>query len=142
MSAYKKYKCNFVDKETLIGALEALDLPVEDYETPVSLEGFHGETRPQKANIIVRRKHLNKTFTGVSNDLGFIFDKSSGQYIMECSEYDTKMLMPQRIKQAYSLVGIQKLATEEGVEIDESTEYDMLRQREQPEVYMTLSKMM
>ena len=53
------------------------------HDEAVNLIGFHGDTRPEKANVIVRRKHIGTA----ANDLGFVRE-SDGTYSAIVSDYD------------------------------------------------------
>jgi len=106
MSAFKKIQCTIVDKSSLLDALKELDLTPEVHESPVNLNGYLGDRRNNKAEIVIPRAELNKQFTGASNDFGFSFNGKS--YDMICSEYDNSLKVPQRILQAYAKVVIQK----------------------------------
>ncbi len=59
---------------------------IESHQEPQTLYDWHGQPRPEKAHIIIRRKF---TGIGASNDIGFLKDASSGQYRAILSEYDT-----------------------------------------------------
>ncbi len=67
MSAYKKIKCNLVNKESLLKALEVLGFQADVYENAVNLKGYRNDIRKEVANIIVTKEQLN-SFTGASND--------------------------------------------------------------------------
>ena len=85
MSAYVSVNVEFKDKACLIEALKGLGLTedqIEVHEEPQSLFGYHGDERPEKANIIVRRKHIGAS----SNDFGFV--RQGDGYKMLLSEYD------------------------------------------------------
>lgn len=57
---------------------------VEIHEQAVSLVGYHGDTRPEKANVIVRRNHIGPA----ANDLGFV-KEADGTYSAIVSDYDS-----------------------------------------------------
>lgn len=107
MSAYKKIKCSLVDKPTLLSALAEMGLKTEVHETPQTLMGIGNKARPEKAEIIVRLANLNKSFTGASNDLGFLWNATEKQYDMIVSEYDVSSGVKNKIVQAYGSIAIQ-----------------------------------
>jgi len=86
MSHYATIPMKFKFKDELIKSLESIYGygNVEIHEVAVHLVGYHGDIRPEKANLIVRRQHIG----GSSNDLGFVLDKNTGMYSMIVSEYD------------------------------------------------------
>jgi hypothetical protein len=88
MSAYKKIKCNFVNKDSLIKALKVIGLNPICLEEAQSLRGYKNDIRSEKAEIIVPKEQLNELFTGLSNDLGFKWNEAENKYDMICSYYD------------------------------------------------------
>ena len=56
---------------------------IEIHETPQSLFGYKGDVRTQKANIIIRRKHVGSA----SNDIGFSLQEDS-TYTAIISKFD------------------------------------------------------
>ena len=117
MSAYKRIQCSIVDKEALLAALQELGLKPAFYDTPQPLHGYQGDARSLSAEIVVDRHQLNKTFTGASNDLGFRFDETKGEFIMICSDYDQSCQIDQRVKQAYAKAVIEKALRSQGFKV-------------------------
>ena len=103
------------------------------------MRGYLNDDREQMAEIIIPKEQLNKLFTKASNDLGFTFNEETGQYDMICSEYDEKLNIPGRIKQAYA-----KAVIEEALEAQyfsvESNENEELRQKNQIKVQIVGKK--
>lgn len=116
MSAYKKIKCNIVNKESLLKALESLGFTPEEFEIPINLKGYKNDIREEKANIIVTKEQLN-FFTGASNDLGFLWLEGENKYEMICSEYDTKHKIDERVIQAYTKVVLEEALEKQGFKI-------------------------
>jgi len=116
MSAYKKIECEIVDKETLIEALKLLGFSPDVLNEPKNLTGYRGDERQEIAHIIIPRDQVNK-FTGASNDIGFFWNESEQKYDFICSSYDKRMLMDQRIIQAYVKVAIEKALIKNGFKI-------------------------
>ena len=76
MSKYNRQKSTYNDRDCLVAALnEQGYTEVEVHEEAVNLIGYHGDTRPEKANVIVRRKHIGTA----ANDLGFV-KEADGTY--------------------------------------------------------------
>ena len=116
MSAYKKINCNIVDKNCLLKALEVLGFTPAEFELPVNLKGYKNDTREEVANIIVSKEQLN-SFTGASNDLGFLWNEEEKKYEMICSEYDTKLKIDERVIQAYAKVVLEEALEKQGFKI-------------------------
>lgn len=75
------------DEESLLAALADLGFArerVEVYAEPVSLHGYRGDTRAQRAHIVVRRQYVGES----SNDIGF--ERTPAGYRAHVSEYDTR----------------------------------------------------
>ena len=90
MSEFKKYATQYRDKECLKAALaEQGYTVVEDHEEAQQLYDFQGrpttylDQTGDKANIIVRRKHVG----GAANDLGFK-KEVDGTYSAVVSQFD------------------------------------------------------
>ena len=116
MSAYKKIECEIVDKDTLLEALKLLGFSPDVLNEPKNLTGYRGDERQEIAHIIIPRDQVNK-FTGASNDIGFFWNESEQKYDFICSSYDKRMLMDQRIIQAYVKVAIEKALIKNGFKI-------------------------
>lgn len=68
MSHFTRIRTQLRDAEVLAEALRAVGLPqVELHDRPETLYGYRGDARPEKAEVIVRRKHIGSA----SNDIGF-----------------------------------------------------------------------
>ena len=76
----------FKDRALLIGALHDLGYGEVDEGEALPLYGYHGDRRPETAEIVVRRRHLGS----LSNDLGFT--RTEGGYVPIISEYDRSAL--------------------------------------------------
>ena len=85
MSKYNRQKSQYNDRDCLVAALnEQGYAEVEVHDEAVNLIGYHGDTRPEKANVIVRRKHI----VTAANDLGFVRE-SDGTFSCIVSDYDS-----------------------------------------------------
>ena len=116
MSAYKKITCNLTDKNSLLKALEVLGFQADVYENAINLKGYKNDTRKEVANIIVTKEQLN-SFTGASNDLGFLWNEEENKYEMICSEYDTAHKIDERVIQAYTKVVLEEALEKQGFKI-------------------------
>jgi len=126
MSAYKLIECEIKDKQSIIAGLLDMGLNLADIEIhdeAVSLQDYVGKNRSQKANIIVRRKVVNKTFsTGMSNDVGF--EKVEGKYKAHISDYDMswwKRKEP-KFKQIAATESIISAAKKKGYHVQQTNE--------------------
>lgn len=83
MSKYEELRTVLSDERFLLGALSDLGFSPEVSPAGLSLYGYLGDERPEKANIVIRRRQLNSA----SNDIGFARD-ANGVYRALISEYD------------------------------------------------------
>jgi hypothetical protein len=84
MSAYVPLQTEYNDEECLLAALAAQGYTtVEVHKEAQHLIGYHGDSRPEKANIIVRRHYIG----GASNDIGFVKGEN-GKYTAIISDFD------------------------------------------------------
>ena len=88
MSSYAPIKTAFNDQECLLAALadntDRCYKNVEVHENPVNLVGYHGDTRQQVANIVIRRSEVGSA----SNDIGFVKGED-GKYTAIVSDFDS-----------------------------------------------------
>lgn len=88
MSEYTEIKTEFRDQKCLVEALMALGVKkehIESHEKAQALYGFQNDRRDQKAEIIIRRKHVG----GAANDVGFA-RQADGTFKLISSEYDRR----------------------------------------------------
>lgn len=104
MSHYVECKPGFKDQRALTEALIAVGFDrsqIETHEEAVALYGYRGDTRPQRAHIIIRRQHVGQA----ANDVGWEH-LPDGTYRAWISEYDSRHRfnaeMQNRIKQEYA----------------------------------------
>jgi len=123
LSAYLPFETEFNDQECLVKALaentEHQYTNVEIHEQPQNLYGYHGDMRPQKANIIVRRKDIG----GASNDIGFAKGEN-GNYVAIVSDFDKlkhndKYMVG--LKSAYAAARMHKEAKHQGLKLKSDT---------------------
>lgn len=86
MSHYTEMALEIKCREDLLNALADLGFPaskVEVHDEPVNLIGYHGDTRKQVAQVIIRRRYVGR----LSNDIGF--EETSAGWQSHISEYDS-----------------------------------------------------
>ena len=76
MSETATVKTEFVDRDALVTALRAIYPDVEVHEQAQSLFNWMGREQRYKANVIVRKCHIDS----LSNDMGFEYDSITGKY--------------------------------------------------------------
>jgi len=139
VSAYKKIECDIVDKDSLLEALELLDLEAEVHENPINLKGYRGDVRNEKAHIVIDKKQVNK-FTGASNDIGFLWNEAENKYEFIVSEYDQRFKMDQRVIQAYVKVVLEKALKKNGFKIKVNIDEDNLKRKIMSDLEITARK--
>ena len=139
MSAYKKIECDIVDKDSLLEALELLDLEAEVHENPINLKGYRGDVRNEKAHIVIDKQQVNK-FTGASNDIGFLWNEAENKYEFIVSEYDQRFKMDQRVIQAYVKVVLEKALKKNGFKIKVNIDEDNLKRKVMSDLEITARK--
>ena len=114
MSKYNRQRSTYNDRDCLVAALnEQGYTEVEVHDEAVNLIGFHGDTRPEKANVIVRRKHIGTA----ANDLGFV-KEADGTYSAIVSDYDSRKhgaVWMTGLKKAYTEKRLIKHAAKNGL---------------------------
>ena len=140
MSAYKKIKCNIVDKDTLVKALKIIGFEPLMHDLPQHLRGYRNDIRKDLANIIVPKEQINSLFTGSSNDLGFLWNEEEAKYEIICSEYDSKFNIDQRIVQAYTKVVIEEALEKQGYKIKVNIVDEDLQKRKQMQIDIVARK--
>lgn len=84
MSHYSYVKAAMTDPEIIVECLREFGFEPTEYEEPVSLYGYAGDERSDKAHIVVRKEQIS----AFSNDLGFL--KTEDGYSTIISEYDER----------------------------------------------------
>jgi hypothetical protein len=105
MSHYNKIKTELRNKNSLIKALIKMGFTKEQIKVcdeAEHLEGYHGDKRPEVANIIIPRKYVGNA----SNDLGWVLTEN-GTYEAIISDYD---------KHKYNEQWCHKMETHYGIE--------------------------
>jgi len=140
MSAYKRIECEFKDKETLLEALDFLGLEYRVCDSPENLKGWKNDIRGEKADIIVLKESLNKTITGASNDLGFLWNEEEKRFEMICSNYDQSREVDKKIIQSYAKSAMEKVLKENGFKTKVSIKKEDILAKKMQELKMTVRK--
>ena len=83
MSKYEELRTVLSEERFLVEALREFGYSPEVSNEGISLNGYLGDERPEKAHIVIRRRQLD----AASNDIGFARD-ANGVYRALISEYD------------------------------------------------------
>ncbi len=83
MSAYCEYITTLWEDKFLVAGLRAMGYEVEVHTEGAPLIGYHGDERPERAHVIIRRAQLDSA----SNDIGFVRG-TDGRFRAFLSEYD------------------------------------------------------
>jgi len=85
MSHFVNITTMIKDRHALIRALERMGFKgkIEIHEKPENLYGYQNDVRTEKAQVIIRRKHVGSS----SNDIGFE-QKANGLFVAHISEFD------------------------------------------------------
>lgn len=84
MSHYSKIQTKIVERDALCAALKDLGYTnIEVHEQAQGLYGYKGDLRPEKAEVVIRRKYVGHA----SNDIGFRRTQD-GTWEAIVSEYD------------------------------------------------------
>jgi hypothetical protein len=85
MSKYNRQRSQYNDRDCLVAALNEMGYAdVEIHDEAVNLIGYHADVRPEKANVIVRRRYIGTA----ANDLGFVKEQD-GTFSAIVSDYDS-----------------------------------------------------
>ncbi len=107
MSKYQSSETNMSDPACLVQALVQMGFDpahIEQHETAQTLYDWHGQARPEKAHVIIRRAH---TGLCASNDVGFVKDAETGKFTGIISQYDEQKFdtgWMGRLKQGYTTI--------------------------------------
>ena len=124
MSAYTVIDTQLVSAEHLLLALKDVGFhQVESHATPQPLVGFEGVRREQRAEIIIRKRHLDAS----SNDLGFARN-SDGKFTAIVSDFDRARFggaWLMKVTQRYAYHVTQDKLSEQGFDLVEEQVDDM-----------------
>lgn len=115
MSHYNKIKTQLKCKDSILKALDKLGFGKDKlrvHDTAQHLEGYEGRQRPEKAEIIIPRRHVG----GAANDIGFK-KQSDGTYEAIISDYDKRRYGTEwqgKLQKHYSVEQTKKAFTANG----------------------------
>ncbi|MEV6179648.1 DUF1257 domain-containing protein [Streptomyces sp. NPDC052016] len=116
MSHYTRVRTSLHDQETLVRALKRLGFEeVESHAQPQPLYGYQGDRRSQRAEVIVRRRHVGSA----SNDIGFA-RADDGGFQAIISDYDRRRFDAawlRRLTRSYGHESALSFAEENGYEV-------------------------
>ena len=114
MSHFVECRTEFKDPQALVEALVECGFGREHIEVhaqPAALYGYHGDVRPQKANVVIRRQHVGQG----ANDVGWErqpdgaycawiseFDAGVGAYAQRAKDARFNKDMQNRVRQEYA----------------------------------------
>ena len=123
MSHYTAIDTQIVSAEHLVQALEDMGFcEVEVHEQPQPLRGWLGDARKQKANVIIRKKHLDMA----SNDLGFVQTRA-GTFQACVSDFDRGRFgnpWLQKLTQRYAYHVTQSMLADQAFHVTNEQETD------------------
>lgn len=122
MSKYTEVQLEIMDAACLKDTLKAMGYDFEEHQEPQKLEGYLGDTREDKAHIIIKRRSL----TAASNDLGF-YKQPNGKYKMIISDYDrhakkVRTDFMERLTKEYAVAKLKKQCLKMGATITQQTQ--------------------
>ncbi|MEV0218346.1 DUF1257 domain-containing protein [Streptomyces sp. NPDC050704] len=128
MSHFTRVRTALRDPDLLVQALATLGFTtVETHDTPQTLYGYQGDARPDRAEVIIRRRHIGR----LSNDIGFR-RRDDGAFEAVISEYDrSRYDQPwlTRLARAYGHAAALRYAEDNGYEVDSDVLEDDGRRR-------------
>jgi hypothetical protein len=123
MSHFTRVRTTLRDPELLAEALAAVGFATaETHDSPQTLYGYQGDARPERAEVIVRRRDVGR----LSNDIGFR-RRGDGGFEAIISEYDRSrygQTWLTELARAYGHAAALRYAEENGYEVqsDETEE--------------------
>lgn len=116
MSHFTRVRTKLRDADLLLKALAEVGYgTVEHHETPQTLYGYQGDARPERAEVIIRRRHIGR----VSNDIGFRRSES-GDFEAIVSDYDRHRHGEpwlKKVARSYGHLAALRYAEENGYEV-------------------------
>ena len=127
MSKYKKIKTKVKKREFICRALEELGVAYEvaALKSGLSLYGYEGRKRPEKAEVVVRRKHVGP----FANDLGWTQDED-GTFVEVISEFDANnrgAKIASQVRQKAAFYQLEELAYANGYSLHVVEEHGVQR---------------
>jgi hypothetical protein len=115
MSHFTRFRTRLTDAAVLAAALAEVGYQAEVHDEPQVLYGYRGDPRPERAEVIVRRRDIGSA----SNDIGFA-RHADGAFEAIISEYDRRRhgdVWLARVSQAYGRAAVLRYAHENGYDI-------------------------
>ena len=116
MSHFTRVRTALREPDLLAAALTAVGFAeVEVHDTPQTLYGYLGDARPERAEVIIRRRHLGRS----SNDIGFV-RRADGTFEAIVSQYDRDRYGAawlEEVARAYGYAATVRYAETHGFEI-------------------------
>ena len=115
MSHYNEIETQITDETCLVDALKEEFKEVQVNTAATNLEGYQGDKRSQKAEIVIPRKYVG----GASNDIGFA-KQANGTYKAIISDYDRGRYGDtwlNRLKQKYAEKKTARIAAKQGYKL-------------------------
>jgi hypothetical protein len=117
MSHFTRVRTALREPDLLAQALATLGFTtVETHDTPQTLYGYQGDARPERAEVIIRRRHIGR----LSNDIGFR-RRDDGTFEAVISEFDrSRYDQPwlTKLARAYGHAAALRYAEDNGYEVD------------------------
>ena len=117
MSHFTRVRTKLRDPELLVKALTALGFTtVEAHDSPQTLYGYQGDARPERAEVIIRRRHIGR----MSNDIGFR-RREDGDFEAIISDYDRStydQAWLTKVARAYGHAAALRYAEDNGYEVN------------------------
>jgi len=114
VSHYATIKTKLTDEEVLVQAIREMGYQVEQGKD-IGLHDWLGNIRPQKADIVIRRKHLSS----ISNDIGFKKENDGFKVIisdMDVNRGERKNFVAE-LTQKYNYIKVKKEVIKQGLKI-------------------------
>lgn len=98
MSEFHSVKVEYKDEKCLIESIREMGYRPNIHEKAISLHGYQGDERSQKAHIVIPRSQVGSA----SNDIGF--ERKDYGYDCHISEYDknSRTFDNNKLKQVYT----------------------------------------
>jgi hypothetical protein len=116
MSHFTRVRTTLRDLDALVAALNAVGFrDVEVHDRPQALHGFQGDSRPERAEVIIRRRYISR----LSNDIGF-GRQPDGSFEAIVSEFDRRRYGEawlSELTRSYSYAATLRYAESHGFEV-------------------------
>jgi len=112
MSKYKEIRTQVKKREFICRALDELGVAYETAEKPLTLYGYEGRRRPERAEVVVRRRDVGP----YANDLGWTAG-DDGVFVEIISEYDMRnqgAQIARQVRQRCAFYQLEELAHANG----------------------------